>query len=143
MADNVKELKNFINEIAVEIDNFERDAEKVIKESVISAHGTIVTLSPVDTGRYKASNYISERVESNEVTSENENFNAKIEEQTKNVEGKLENISYFITNNLEYAESIEGGHSQQAPNGVYAPASNITRRIIDRLILRLNSKRYK
>ena len=141
MADNQKALKNFIKDINVEIDNFEQDAAQVIGASVLATHGTLVSMSPVDSGRYKNSHYISKGKPSEEVSGDN--FDGQAEAQKDRVKPRLESASYFISNNLDYALALEGGHSTQAPSGVYAPGANVAKRIINKLVARLNRRKYK
>ena len=138
--------KQFMKEISIELDNFERDAENVIKEAVLITHGTVTTLSPVDTGRYKASHFISKGQESDKVVSDGADYGGETEKRKKEAESvkpKLESISWYVTNNLEYSEALEGGHSQQAPNGVYAPAHIIARQAINRIVSIKNAKRIR
>jgi hypothetical protein len=141
------DMDEFMKEITIELDDFERDAEDVIKKSILISHGTITTLSPVDSGRYKGSHFISKGIESNDIAPDGKtNYSGDVAEragEARRVKPKLETMSWFVTNNLEYAEALEGGHSDQAPNGVYTPATIIANRAIQAIVRRLNNVRRK
>ena len=79
----------------------------------------IIKMSPVDTGRFRASwNY----------TYFNEDLSIKAEGNYPNepvAPGELNRLApIFITNNLEYAPVLEAGHSKQAPQGMVTVALN-------------------
>lgn len=52
-------------------------------------------------------------------------------------------IDSFVANHLKYATAIEGGHSQQAPNGVYGLAEIKTQRVWSRESAKLSRENVK
>lgn len=81
----------------------------------------IVTRSPVDTGRFRANNQISLGAPDYGVTAEVDKSGASTTQQGSAVIARGQPYSViYIQNNLPYAESLENGHSKQAPAGVYA-----------------------
>lgn len=82
----------------------------------------IITSAPVQDGAFKANNRVS---------IDGEDLTQDINEQDKNGGKTLRKglsvikandkpySEIFIQNNLPYAEALENGHSEQAPNGVY------------------------
>jgi len=143
MANN---MNAFLKEVQAEFKAFEKDSEDLTLKTVLFAHGEIVSASPKDTGRYAASNIISQIITSNEVAEDGNDlaYNlAKADKEKNKVKPKLSNVSWFISNNLDYVEAIEAGHSQeQAPNGVYNVSTIITKRFAKKLISKLQRKRY-
>lgn len=81
----------------------------------------IVNRSPVDTGRFRANNQVSIGSPDYSQLTEVDVSGAKTIQQGSAViaRGKPYSVIY-IQNNLPYAESLENGHSNQAPTGIYA-----------------------
>jgi len=115
---NIKELEEQQNKDAVKI--------------VLYAHNRVISLSPVDTGRYRASNAISVNTRTTWSASEGKSSGEYQSIASAEI-GKLANTNVkkaktiYIQNNLDYAESIENGHSKQAAQGVYAIAESDTK----------------
>jgi len=114
------------------IKEIEEQQNKDAIRIVLYAHNRVLSLSPVDTGRYRASNAISINTVTSWSASEGKSSGeyASIADSESN---KLSGINVkktktiFIQNNLKYAESIENGHSKQAAQGVYAIAESDTK----------------
>lgn len=128
------------------------------KKIILDAHASIIKKSPVDTGRFRASNFLlaGENTEPPTVTFSNEEYLAHLAAKIDNESGPplpsmasaanervaeaiaLINSSlnfnsegeavFIIINNLPYAIPLEEGHSDQAPNGVYRIAMMEARR---------------
>lgn len=81
----------------------------------------IVSRSPVDTGRFRANNHVSIGSPEYGTTDATDKAGSATLQQGSAViaKGKPYSVIY-IQNNLPYAESLENGHSQQAPAGIYA-----------------------
>jgi hypothetical protein len=108
-----------------------------------TAYGLVVSLSPVDTGRFRGNNNIS----LNTIDSSTTNSAPTKSQGTKvgqvptsgedtyasGVLGKLKfGDTIIISNNLPYARKLESGKgSRQAPNGVYGPAFDQLRSSLD------------
>lgn len=94
----------------------------------------VVKMSPVDTGRFRNNNLVS--IGSADYGRTDSDKGAKLPKGSTHGVGSYDDgmmmlnsntqrIKYpviYIQNNLPYAESLENGHSQQAPSGIYANA---------------------
>jgi len=106
------------------------NAEQVFRKLGFQAFNGVLIRSPVDEGRFRASNRIS--INSVDSSVEPEDFSSDIQEgapATGAEVGKADAAigsakigdRIYITNNLPYAQALEDGHSQrQAPRGVYS-----------------------
>ncbi|WP_428945298.1 HK97 gp10 family phage protein [Pantoea sp. FN060301] len=83
----------------------------------------IVQRSPVDTGRFRNNNVVSiGSADYSQREGEDKTGTATIQRGSAVIaNGKPYSVIY-IQNNLPYAESLENGHSQQAPAGLYGIA---------------------
>jgi len=114
------------------IKEIEEQQNKDAIRIVLYAHNRVLSLSPVDTGRYRASNAISINTVTSWYASEGKSsgeYTSIADSESNKLSGinvkKTKTI--FIQNNLKYAEAIENGHSQQAAQGVYAIAESDTK----------------
>ncbi|MCZ8857958.1 HK97 gp10 family phage protein [Escherichia albertii] len=103
----------------------EEDVGLKIRYIAIQILTAIDIAAPVDTGRFRNNNLVSLQHPDFSI-SDNVDPNGTIALQRGiGVISKAANYGIiYILNNLPYAESIEDGHSQQAPTGVYANAFN-------------------
>lgn len=108
------------------IEEHERRKWDGVRAVAIQALADIMELSPVDTGRFRASHFLSIGEASGQTAPEAGGFgdaaSARIHEATSTLAGMVPapSVQIFIVNNLPYAWSLENGHSKQAPAGVYA-----------------------
>ncbi|WP_345873049.1 hypothetical protein [Shewanella algae] len=109
----------FMDEVEKKIDGFQ-------KKIAIEALQMVVTGSPIDKGAYRGSHIVSindvDLSYSLEVVDKSgrETINKGTSEITS---AKLVFKEIVIQSNMPYGESLEAGHSQQAPQGVYGPAT--------------------
>ncbi|HAV3007264.1 TPA: HK97 gp10 family phage protein [Acinetobacter baumannii] len=96
-------------------------AEDHVKHIVMDTVQSLVNLSPVDTGAYRASHIIS--IGSDDYGVRGPETNAVQDAAIKVVKIKLGNLVY-IQNNQPYAERLENGWSDQAPQGIYGLTFN-------------------
>lgn len=89
-------------------DEFREVKSALIKEVVVTAHGELVAGSPADTGRYRASHFISKGAPSASVPSPGEYSMEQAMSMSGDVEG--DEGSYHISTNVEYAEHLEATH---------------------------------
>lgn len=122
-----------------------RDTEnlRMVKSVPLQAMADIQRMSPVDTGRFRASHNLSinemdETVQPDKQS--NSENNARAKEQFENAQSEIgaipdlkRKLTIWICNNLPYAYSLEMGHSMQAPNGIYAIARQRAENLINRL----------
>ncbi|MES5582341.1 HK97 gp10 family phage protein, partial [Acinetobacter baumannii] len=91
-------------------------AEDHVKHIVMDTVQSLVNLSPVDTGAYRASHIVS--IGSGDYGIREPETNATQDAAIQAVKIKLGNLVY-IQNNQPYAERLENGWSDQAPQGIY------------------------
>ncbi|HHP8097387.1 TPA: HK97 gp10 family phage protein [Acinetobacter baumannii] len=91
-------------------------AEDQVKHIVMDTVQSLVNLSPVDTGAYRASHIVS--VGSADFGVREPETNPVNDAAIQAVKIKLGNLVY-IQNNQPYAERLENGWSDQAPQGIY------------------------
>lgn len=92
-------------------------AEDHVKHIVMDTVQSLVNLSPVDTGAYRASHIVS--VGSGDYGVREPSTNAVQDAAIQAVKFKLGSLIY-IQNNQPYAERLENGWSDQAPLGIYS-----------------------
>lgn len=122
---------------------FNQDLQKAVVETnangaeiALEAYRLISTRSPVDTGRFRASNFLTVDSSTTETVKEGANFKSEEQANMRDAEARLSKLDlqknkYIrIQNNLEYAEALENGHSKQAPRGVYAITGEIIKRLL-------------
>jgi hypothetical protein len=97
------------------------DSEAHVKNIVIDTVQSLVISSPVDTGTYRASHIVS--IGSVDMGVREPEVNANQDAVVQAVKIKLGNLVY-IQNNLPYAERLENGWSDQAPQGIYNTTFN-------------------
>lgn len=97
------------------------DSEEHVKNIVMDTVQSLVNTSPVDTGAYRASHIVS--IGSVDMGVRGSEVNANQDAAIQAVKIKLGNLVY-IQNNLPYAERLENGWSDQAPQGVYNTTFN-------------------
>ncbi|MDC5398484.1 HK97 gp10 family phage protein, partial [Acinetobacter baumannii] len=90
-------------------------AEDHVKHIVMDTVQSLVNLSPVDTGAYRASHIVS--VGSGDYGIRGLETNSIQDAAIQAVKIKLGNLVY-IQNNQPYAERLENGWSDQAPQGI-------------------------
>ncbi|WP_049068724.1 hypothetical protein [Acinetobacter baumannii] len=92
-------------------------AEAHVKNIVMDTVQSLVNLSPVDTGAYRASHIVS--IGSGDYGVREPSTNAVQDAAIQAVKFKLGSLIY-IQNNKPYAERLENGWSDQAPQGIYS-----------------------
>ncbi|MFX8817710.1 HK97 gp10 family phage protein [Acinetobacter baumannii] len=96
-------------------------AEDHVKHIVMDTVQSLVNLSPVDTGAYRASHIVS--IGSGDYGIREPETNAVQDAAIQAVKFKLGSLIY-IQNNQPYAERLENGWSDQAPQGIYSTTFN-------------------
>ncbi len=99
---------------------------KFIKQTILDTHNTILVKSPVDSGIYRASNFIGVDADSDEVAT------SSTARSYEGLDVDDRPRKYIFYNNVPYAERLENGHSQQAPDGIYYPSALAMREFIRR-----------
>ncbi|NUF23728.1 HK97 gp10 family phage protein [Acinetobacter oleivorans] len=94
-----------------------KKAEDQVKKITMDTVQSLVVSSPVDTGTYRASHIVS--IGSGDYGIKGPETNAPQDAAIQAVKFKLGNLVY-IQNNQPYAERLENGWSDQAPQGIYS-----------------------
>src|SRR5690606_7047644 len=113
------EPMSFSADISRWVQKAEGNMDAAVRQAVVLASQSIVSMSPVDTGRFRANWNFSEGVP-NEATSQwldptGGRTLRRIMAQARGVQaGRV----YYLTNALPYAQRLENGWSKQAPQGM-------------------------
>lgn len=105
------------------IQNFIKKAKKnpelVVRQVTIKLYSQIIMASPVDTGRFRMNWQVSNNTPATSVLIANDPSGSRaIGRMTSYVMTSPEWENFCFTNNLPYAERLEYGYSQQAPQGM-------------------------
>ena len=114
------------------------DTEKVIRAQVISLFDDVITRSPVGNaddwknpkaapagyvgGRFRSNWFANIDSPSRKITDAIKDENATKEAAEDTVDAARGDVTFFLTNNLPYAQRLEEGYSKQAIDGIVAPA---------------------
>ncbi|MEN8339099.1 HK97 gp10 family phage protein [Acinetobacter baumannii] len=98
-----------------------KSVQDQVKKTTMDTVQSLVNLSPVDTGAYRASHIVS--IGSGDYGVRGPETNAVQDAAIQAVKIKLGNLVY-IQNNQPYAERLENGWSDQAPQGIYGLTYN-------------------
>ena len=93
------------------------DIHDVMSSSIFNVSKSAINMSPVDTGRFKANWYasIAKPIKKTAKT----NRRKPLVTLSEKIEGAISaQEKFFLSNNLSYAQSLEYGKSNQAPEGV-------------------------
>lgn len=105
----------------------ERDIADRQREMVIFALQQLIQHSPVDTGAYRGSHFVTVGGrDTGRVPEQQGELALREAEMLLRADSRPFKVAYIQTN-IPYGERIESGWSQQAPGGVYAIATNSTR----------------
>ena len=99
-------------------DDIMQDAHRLQRGMAITLLNNLQLLSPVDTGRYRANHVVSFGSPDYRYTENKDGMSVAFSAITGMADNELPVV--YIQNNLPYAERIENGWSDQAPNGVYS-----------------------
>lgn len=131
MADFEDQIARFIEETQQKIDD-------VLQTIVIQIGRTLVTLSPVDTGRFRGNWQLSIDAGTNaSLVRQDPSGYATISDITSTANRFTVGQVAYIQNHLLYGEDLEYGSSRQAPDGVVRVTEMWFRRIVEDAI-RLN-----
>ncbi|ONN71729.1 HK97 gp10 family phage protein [Pseudomonas oryzihabitans] len=108
---------------ALEIAKFAEDAkgaiDDVMREIIIEIGGSVIRMSPVDTGRFRGNWQFSIGAASTgELDRLDKNGSAATAEMVNGAIQFKAGETAYIVNNLPYAIPLEYGHSDQAPGGM-------------------------
>ncbi|MBY5984453.1 hypothetical protein KUW18_10160 [Halomonas sp. DP5Y7-2] len=95
------------------------------EEMVLFALQQLILHSPVDTGAYKGSHLVTVNGSDNSAVPEPDKSGARVRRDAEAVLSAARGKPFkavVLQSNIIYGESLEYGHSQQAPLGVYSIA---------------------
>ena len=148
---------SFSDDLNKEIDNIRESMREITKATAVAYFDDVVRTSPVGNqdlwknpksapegysgGRFRSNWFLTNvnpsQRKDEDITSEE----SKVNEITKGILADERFFSYILTNNLDYSEAIEAGHSTQAPNGVVGPATKEAERYFREAEKTVNRKR--
>lgn len=128
-------MDNFEDQIARFIEETQQKVDDVLQTIVIQIGRTLVTLSPVDTGRFKGNWQLSIDVGTNaSLLRQDPNGYATIADIASTANRFTAGQVAYIQNHLLYGNDLEYGSSRQAPDGVLRVTEMRFRRIVDEAI---------
>lgn len=119
-------MANDLRSFQLQLDRaYERKVEQrvaqVTRWVALEALRRVVLKSPVDTGRFRGNWQTAVSVRPDGVVEvEDKDGGQTISKGSRNISQLRPYEVVFLANNVEYAAALEGGHSQQAPQGVVA-----------------------
>lgn len=110
---------NFSLQVSEFVEKAKGAIQATEREIIIEIGNSVITMSPVDTGRFRNNWNFSINTPDLSTTEEVDPSGAKA--TARLVDGAIEfqaGQTAYITNNLPYAIPLEYGHSDQAPEGM-------------------------
>ncbi|AUR90537.1 neck protein [Vibrio phage 1.162.O._10N.261.48.E3] len=146
---------SFGDDLKKESANVTKAIEDTIRIAAISFFSGVITRSPVGNVSlwktdYPPKSYVGGRMRSNwfltfdtpstKVTSNTGEYTQRMQD-VAGISDRDYSDTYILTNNLDYSEAIESGHSTQAPAGVVAPEYSKIQQQLPKIEATVN-KRY-
>ena len=134
----------FIASVKIDVKKRELQDVETVKRLAFETFTDIINRGPVDTGLFRSAHALTitaPSVVKPKVIRRSAGTSGPLTTATREAQAKtslafiktLESRRIFITNNLDYAQTLEHGHSDQAPNGVYRLAAMRTQQKINAL----------
>lgn len=125
------------------IENFIKKAKKnpelVVRQVTIKLYSQIIMASPVDTGRFRMNWQVSNKTPATGILiADDPSGRRATGRMTAYVTTSPEWEDFCFTNNLPYADRLEFGYSQQAPQGMVRVTVTRFQRLIDEAAARIN-----
>lgn len=109
---------SFALDVSKFVEKAKKNPEKVMRQVSIKLFSAIIKASPVDTGRFRMNWMASGGIPASGVTdATDKSGNIAIRNATSFVLKAADWREFTLTNNLPYAQRLEYGWSQQAPQG--------------------------
>jgi hypothetical protein len=116
-----KSVQAFNADLTAVSEQLDISLDKVVRKVVFDIHKAVSDLSPVRTGRFRASWGISPlSVPDDPGEPDSKGTSVPISNQKKRMNTSTPDplVVWFIYNNLPYAQKLEDGSSQQSPAGI-------------------------
>lgn len=131
-TDFERSIENFIKKA-------KRNPELVVRQITIKLYSQIILASPVDTGRFRMNWQVSNTNPATGILiADDPSGSRAIGRMTHYVTTSPEWENFCFTNNLPYAEKLEFGSSQQAPQGMVRVTVSRFQRLLDEAAARMN-----
>lgn len=109
---------SFALDVSKFVEKVKKNPEKVMRQVSIKLFSAIIKASPVDTGRFRMNWMASGDIPASGITdATDKSGNIAIGNATSFVLKAADWGEFTLTNNLPYAQRLEYGWSQQAPQG--------------------------
>lgn len=128
----------FADDLENEADNIIAATKEIVKRSAISVFNDVVTTSPVGNkslwenpnsapegysgGRFRSNWFLTNVTPSTKKDESIVSEGAKTSSIQDEIATNDKSSTFILTNNMDYSEAIEAGHSTQAKQGVVSPA---------------------
>lgn len=110
---------SFALDVSKFVEKAKKNPEKVMRQVSIKLFSAIIKASPVDTGRFRMNWMASGGTPASRITdATDKSGNIAIGNATSFVLKAADWHEFTLTNNLPYAQRLEYGWSQQAPQGM-------------------------
>lgn len=111
----------FLAQYTAAVERVEQRKRSAVRKTVVELFQRVVTASPVDTGRFRGNWQVTIDEPASGSLEETDYSGNRTREQIVSKIGEVEDpleMDVWMVNNLPYAERLENGYSQQAPNGM-------------------------
>jgi hypothetical protein len=116
MASNIREFEMGLKEFA---DSIPQQVGQLHRAVMLEGLKGVVLMTPVDTGRARGNWQVSIGSPAvGELETTDKAGGSTIAKGSQGIQQVQPYTVSWITNNLDYIEALEGGHSQQAPAGM-------------------------
>ena len=96
-----------------------QDYDQAFRAMALQLFGSIITRTPVDTGRARGNWQVTINSPANGTTENNDKGGQRtLAEGSQTIASRSGDQSLYFTNNLPYIEPLENGWSEQAPAGM-------------------------
>lgn len=129
-------MADFMDVINEWIEETEKKIDDVLQTVVLQLGKTLVTLSPVDTGRFKGNWQLSiDSTTSASLLREDPDGYATLAEMASKVNSFTAGQIAYLQNHVLYGHDLEYGSSKQAPDGVVRITAMRFNRIVNEAVL--------
>lgn len=129
-------MADFMDVINGWIEDTEQKIDDVLQTVVLQLGKTLVTLSPVDTGRFKGNWQLSiDSTTSASLLREDPDGYATLADMASKVNSFTAGQIAYLQNHVLYGHDLEYGSSKQAPDGVVRITAMRFQRIVNEAVL--------
>ena len=126
---------DFLDTIYEWIEETETKIDEVLQTIVLKISNSVVTLSPVDTGRFKGNWQLSiDTGTSASILRYDQEGNTTLADMASKVNSFTAGQVAYIQNHVLYGDDLEHGYSQQAPDGMVVVTEAKFLRIVDEAV---------